>query len=124
MVLADCRPAYRWRDVSYIVAPAPEKAMPTALSSVWSEARSLLTTAEEWVVVGYSAPPYDTAIAGLLSTSAAGALRRIRIVDPNEIVGERFRALAGADVDVEWIDSLDHFCDALQSAGSEPSGCA
>ena len=71
MVLADCRPAYRSRDVSYIVAPAPEKAMPTALSSVWGEARSLLTMAEEWVVVGYSAPPYDTAIAGLLSTSDA-----------------------------------------------------
>ena len=34
MVLADCRPAYRSRDVSYIVAPAPEKAMPSALSAV------------------------------------------------------------------------------------------
>ena len=124
MVLADCRPAYRSRDISYIVAPAHEKAMPTALSAVWNEARSLLTTAEEWVVVGYSAPYYDTAIAGLLSTSAAGALRRIRMVDPNEVVEERFRALTGTDVDIQWNDSLDHFCEGLQSGVSEPSGRA
>lgn len=116
--IADCRPAYRSRDISYIVAPAPEKVVPAPLNAVWSVARSFLKAAEEWIVVGYSAPAYDTAIAELLSTSAAGALQRIRVVDPNEDVIGRYRSLA--DKDIQWHSSLERFCVDLQSGRTEP----
>lgn len=111
--LADCRPAYRSRDISYIVAPAPEKVAPAVLNTVWSEARSVLATAEEWIVIGYSAPAYDTAIADLLSTSASEALLRIRVVDPNEAVIRRYLSLTNRDI--QWYSSLEHFCAATGS---------
>lgn len=122
VALADCRPAFRSRDVSHIVAPVPEKNVPAALDEVWSEARSLLTAAEEWVVVGYSAPVYDTAIANLFSTAATGALRRVRVVDPNEALVERYQALSARDV--EWYESLEKFCRRLEGGEIEPSELA
>lgn len=79
-----------------------------AASAVWSEARSLLEQAEEWLVVGYSAPAYDTAIAELLSTSALGALQRVRMVDPNEAVIDRYRTLTGKEA--LWEGSMQRFC--------------
>lgn len=117
---ADCRPAFRSHDVSYIVAPAPEKVIPAVLSAVWSEARALLEQAEEWVVVGYSAPAYDTAIAEMLSTSASGALQRVRVIDPMEAVIERYRALTGKDI--RWDGSLEQFCTASKNTHDHPPG--
>jgi hypothetical protein len=104
----DCRPAFRSESVSYIVAPMPEKPVPRALEPIWSEARSLLELADEWVVVGYSAPVYDTAIADMLSSASASRSPLVRVVDPYGHITDRYRVLTGGEV--RWEGTLEDFC--------------
>jgi hypothetical protein len=104
---ADCRPAYRSERPSFIVAPEPEKTAPSRLIPIWEVAASLLGEAPIWIVVGYSAPVYDIAIAELLSTTGTGRPLTIHVVDPNDAVAARFGELTGAGV--VWHRNLDAF---------------
>ena len=103
---ADCRPAFRSEATSYIVAPTPEKQRPARLAPVWEAAERVLSSAEEWIVVGYSAPDYDEAVAALLAT-AAGTTGSVRVIDTNGRVADRYRSLTQRSV--RWEDGLDDF---------------
>jgi hypothetical protein len=80
-VFPDLRPAFRNGGNAAIIPPLPEKHVPWWLEPVWDQARAELAAADEWVVVGYSLPPYDYEINELLARSAR-KVRRIRIYDP------------------------------------------
>lgn len=80
-VYPDLRPAFRRGGDAAIVPPLPEKYVPEWLEPVWDRAHAELNAADEWVVVGYSLPPYDYQIHTLLAMSARN-VRRIRIYDP------------------------------------------
>jgi hypothetical protein len=80
-VFADVRPAFRNFGSAAIVPPLPEKQVPSWLGPVWNRAARQLCDAEEWVVVGYSLPPYDHEIRGMLHGSAR-RVTTIRIHDP------------------------------------------
>ncbi|HSH60533.1 MAG TPA: hypothetical protein VK988_13030 [Acidimicrobiales bacterium] len=103
---ADCRPAFRSGATSYIVAPKPEKTVPARLEPIWKAAATLLASAEEWIVVGYSAPKYDTAACDLLA-AAAGASGHIRVVDRDRRVVERYTQLTARAV--SWEGDLASF---------------
>lgn len=103
---ADCRPAFRSEATSYIVAPTPEKQRPDRLKPVWDVAERVLSSAEEWIVVGYSAPLYDQAVAALLAT-AAGKAGGVRVIDPDRRVADRFRSITPRSV--TWEGGLDDF---------------
>lgn len=80
-VYPDLRPAFRNGGDAAIIPPLPEKPVPWWLAPVWDQARAELAAADEWVVVGYSLPPYDYEINWLLADSARD-VRCIRIYDP------------------------------------------
>lgn len=80
-VFPDLRPAFRNGGDAAIIPPLPEKHVPWWLEPVWDQARAELAAADEWVVVGYSLPPYDYEINELLARSAR-KVQRIRIYDP------------------------------------------
>lgn len=86
---ADCRPAHRLSNISYVVPPQPEKKVPTLLDPQWEAAAHLLAQTDHLIVVGYSAPPYDHAVESLLR-NAGERLNLVRVVDPNEQVAGRF----------------------------------
>ena len=69
-VFPDLRPAFRNGGDAAIIPPLPEKPVPWWLEPVWHKARVELAAADEWVVVGYSLPPYDYEINWLLTDSA------------------------------------------------------
>jgi hypothetical protein len=110
---ADCRPAFRGRSVSYIVAPTREKVIPTRLRTVWDAAAQALAAAEVWFAVGYSAPDYDDAIGALLTSAAAGSPKQIHVIDPNQSVANRYLALTSGIV--TWEGALEQF--TARSAG-------
>lgn len=107
---ADCRPAFRGRFVSYIVAPTREKVMPARLAPVWEAAAKVLASAEVWFAVGYSAPEYDEAVARLLLTAAKVGAKRVHVVDPDATVADRFQALTRGTV--IWEGDLERFVTA------------
>lgn len=107
---ADCRPAFRSEATSYIVAPTPQKQRPALLRHVWEAAEEALSSADEWIVVGYSAPWYDQAVAALL-TAAGGTSGGVRVVDPNADVADRYRSLTRRNV--TWEGSLENFVGRL-----------
>jgi hypothetical protein len=80
-VYQDVRASFRDGGTAAIVPPIPEKKPPAWLSPVWSAARTLLSEAETWIVVGYSLPEYDYAIRELLSVAGSG-VSQIEIHDP------------------------------------------
>jgi hypothetical protein len=88
----DCRPAIRGD--AAIVAPVTAKALPTYLESVWTNARSGLTSSDTWLVVGYSLPAYDALVRGLLSDSARENLV-VHVFDPDPSAAGRFQSLLG-----------------------------
>jgi hypothetical protein len=93
-VFPDLRPAFRNGGDAAIIPPLPEKHVPWWLEPVWDKARAELAAAHEWVVVGYSLPPYDYEINWLLA-DAARDVRRIRIYDPfAESIAERWSKIA------------------------------
>jgi hypothetical protein len=102
----DCRPAFRLETRSYIVAPKPEKDCPAHLRPVWEAAAAILGSAEEWFVVGYSAPEYDVAACDLVA-SAARQLGRVWVVDTNEEVANRYTSLTARAV--TWVGDLEAF---------------
>lgn len=105
---ADCRPAYRSTNVSYIVAPLPEREVPHRLRPVWDAAGEILRNADRWIVVGYSAPPYDAEIATWLSSASAGRSIVVHVVDPDEEVATRYEALTQASI--RWDRGVESFC--------------
>jgi hypothetical protein len=93
-VFPDLRPAFRNGGDAAIIPPLPEKHVPEWLEPVWDEARVELAAADEWIVVGYSLPPYDHEINWLLADSAR-EVRCIRIYDPfADSVAERWSKIA------------------------------
>jgi len=81
-VYQDVRPVYRHGGTTAIIPPVPEKLTPRWLASVWADAAASLRQANVWVICGYSLPPYDTEVAGLISRSGAGRSLVIFILDP------------------------------------------
>jgi hypothetical protein len=93
-IFPDLRPAFRNGGDAAIIPPLPEKHVPWWLEPVWDKARAELAAADEWVVIGYSLPPYDSEINDLLATSARN-VRRIRIYDPYaESIADRWSNVA------------------------------
>jgi hypothetical protein len=93
-VYPDLRAAFRNKGDAAIIPPLPEKPVPWWLEPVWEKAGVELTAAREWVVVGYSLPPYDHEINWLLADSARD-VRRIRIYDPfADSIAERWSKIA------------------------------
>lgn len=105
-VFADVRPAFRDYVGAAIVPPLPEKHVPGWLWSVWDRAAQELHEADEWVVVGYSLPPYDREIKAMLQASAS-RVASIRIYDPfaADLV-DRWRAIA-PDASIEIFPGLE-----------------
>jgi len=75
----DCRPAMRGD--AAIVPPVHEKEIPGWLSPMWDAARTALSAAEQWIVVGYSLPEYDTEIRRLLASSAGSRKLTVDVFD-------------------------------------------
>jgi hypothetical protein len=93
-VFADVRPAFRHYGSAAIVPPLPEKQIPSWLWPIWSCAARELCLADEWVVVGYSLPPYDHEIKEMLHGSAR-RVKTIRIYDPfASEIADRWQAIA------------------------------
>jgi hypothetical protein len=76
----DLRRSFRLDATPAIVAPVPEDLPELWLQPIWDAAASLLRSADEWVVIGYSLPVYDQAIRSLLSAAAHG--QSIVVRDP------------------------------------------
>jgi hypothetical protein len=105
-VFADVRPAFRDYIGAAIVPPLPEKHVPGWLWSVWDRAAKELHEADEWVVVGYSLPPYDHEIKAMLRASAS-RVASIRIYDPFAAdLAERWHAIA-PDASIEIFPGLE-----------------
>lgn len=94
---ADCRPAHRRSNISYVVPPQLEERPPPLLALPWETAEQLLNRTDHLLVVGYSAPPYDHAVEALLR-NAGERISLVRVVDPNEGVAQRFAEIMGRDV--------------------------
>lgn len=72
---------------------------------VWQQARDALVSSERVVLIGYSLPLTDTALARLLATTLAGNAQEVVVVNPDaDAVGERVKALG---VDAERIRVID-----------------
>lgn len=93
----DCRPAIRGN--AAIVAPIVGKSVPAYLEPTWQAAKTRLSSASTWIVVGYSLPAYDQLIQMLLR-DAATPDTTVHVFDPDPVVAQRFRAhLPGLNVD-------------------------
>lgn len=86
----DCRPAIRGD--AAIVAPIVGKSVPAYLEPTWQTARTHLSSASTWIVVGYSLPAYDQAIQMLLRETAT-PYTSVHVFDPDPAVVQRFCAL-------------------------------
>lgn len=69
----DVRGAFRsdhakWQTA--VIPPVPEKEMPPWLANVWYYAERSLSASDNWIVCGYSMPPYDQAIRDMLHRAA------------------------------------------------------
>jgi hypothetical protein len=104
-VFADLRPAFRGRGDAAIIPPLPEKHVPRWLVPVWDRAAAELRDAREWVVVGYSLPPYDLEIESMFR-HAGRRVRRVRIYDPAaRAIGSRWAKVA-PQAEIELHDGL------------------
>ncbi len=94
----DCRPAIRGD--AAIVAPVTTKTLPKYLASTWDYAAQVLSSAQTWIVVGYSLPEYDHLVRDLLSHNSHHG-PGVHIFDPNQEVASRYRDLLPTST-VEW----------------------
>lgn len=67
------------RGRALIVAPTAEKAPPASLRHVWSLAKTILKTATDLVVFGFSFNPYDEAVLNLLRECRD--LKKVRLIN-------------------------------------------
>jgi hypothetical protein len=92
---SDSRPAFRLSSDCAIVPPVPEKTMPGWLADVWAGAETCLGASADWVVCGFSLPPYDGAVYELFHRAAVGAPKRIFLLDPSSAqIAHRYQAVA------------------------------
>jgi hypothetical protein len=82
ILFEDMRPVFGGRSGPAIVPPVPEKDIPTWLAPIWHECEVALNECDHWIVIGYSLPPYDSAVRRMVSR-AGSRLRYLSIVDPN-----------------------------------------
>ncbi|NIM10943.1 MAG: hypothetical protein GTO45_03060 [Candidatus Aminicenantes bacterium] len=91
----DMRPAFRHGGTAAIVPPIPEKKAPPWLLTIWKAAEQELSSADVWIVCGYSLPDYDRSIHELLANAAGSAKKRIFIMDPlSEDLATKFQRIA------------------------------
>jgi len=84
----------------YIVPPTWSKSSQhKELANVWKQAAMELEDAEFIVVIGYSCPESDAFFRYLyaLGTSSLRRLKRFVVIDPSEIVEQRFKDMLGQD---------------------------
>lgn len=86
----DCRPAIRGD--AAIIAPVPEKNIPSVFRPIWDRAATALAKSDIWIVVGYSFPEYDEAI-NKLFRSSANCATQVHIIDPNPEVSKKVQSL-------------------------------
>ena len=86
----DCRPAIRGN--AAIVAPIIGKTVPPYLRPIWRIAGNHLASANTWIIIGYSLPPYDELVRALL-LNAATLATTVHVLDPDPAVAHRFGAL-------------------------------
>lgn len=98
----DCRPAIRGD--AAIIAPITEKSVPKIFQPVWDCAASTLTNSDNWIIVGYSFPPYDLAVSELFRSSATRGVR-VHVLNPDPAVADRVSALLPNAI-VEWYRGL------------------
>ena len=89
---SDCRPAIRGDPA--IVAPMETKQIPRFLHDTWRAAAASLGSADTWIVVGYSMPPYDEAVRNLLLSNSS-RLVKAHIFDPDPLAPQRYGELLG-----------------------------
>lgn len=87
---SDCWPAIY--STPALVAPVQGKQIPPWATQTWDAARRALEQSDDWLFIGYSLPPYDTAVADLLHFSADHA-PRVHLMDPKRSVMQRFQRL-------------------------------
>jgi hypothetical protein len=91
----DMRPAFRHGGTAAIVPPVPQKESPPWLLPIWKESKQVLSTADAWIVCGYSLPEYDRTVYELLSNASGSANKTIFILDPfSEGLKNKFQRLA------------------------------
>jgi hypothetical protein len=91
----DVRPAFRSNTTCAIIPPVPEKATPAWLAPIWQAAEQCLQEADDWLVCGYSLPPYDLAAREMLRRAASGDSKRILLMSPNSSeLAERWQDVA------------------------------
>jgi hypothetical protein len=78
----DMRPVFRRGGTAAIIAPVPEKSVPSWLRGTWSGAAQSLGRSEIWVICGYSLPQYDIAVCDLLRDAARGRPITIFLLSP------------------------------------------
>jgi hypothetical protein len=84
-----------------------------AMRDIWYTFRLMLDQASELVIIGYSLPGTDASSIALLKSYASGSSlskpKRVRLVDPNQAVAERYQALLGSRVEIVCpdFDSFD-----------------
>lgn len=88
----DCRPAIRGDPA--IIAPVPEKNVPSWLEIFWRDAEHALTTADHWLFVGYGLPDYDRQIYDLLKRSfERGNVNTILMLNPSSRSSKKLKSL-------------------------------
>ena len=93
----DMRAVFRRGGEAAIVAPVPEKTVPDWLKSIWVDAEKSLASADTWLVVGYSLPPYDIEVNEMLRRAASNRELRIVLCDPYGCdLASRWEKIAGS----------------------------
>ena len=91
----DARAAFRSNTTCAIIPPVPEKETPAWLAPIWQAAERCLREADDWLVCGYSLPPYDVATRDMLRRAASGDPKRILLMSPNSgELAERWQEIA------------------------------
>jgi len=91
----DMRPAFRHGGTAAIVPPVPEKKAPPWLLPIWKAAEQEISSANVWIVCGYSLPEYDRSIYQLLANAAGSTKKIIFIIDPfSEEIATKFQSIA------------------------------
>ncbi|MBK8259987.1 MAG: hypothetical protein IPK80_01455 [Nannocystis sp.] len=91
----DARPAFRGGGTAAIIPPLTEKVTPDWLRSVWDQCENQLMSCPNWIVAGYSLPPYDIALSQLFQR-AGGGVKNVWLIDPFAagVIESRWKAAA------------------------------
>jgi hypothetical protein len=104
-------PPAAWKLISVGGAPADgwvEAGHVRVMKEIWAEVIGALDEAKELVVIGYSLPGTDAAsIEALKSFANAKSTKRIRLVEPNAKIAERYRDILGIDADIVCSDFMN-----------------